>query len=166
MGRLSRTKLRKEWNFFIDCIGRCFTIKCSNYDALNHFFQHIGYSLIHNVNFDISSHILEYLCLRIVDGNTVYFARIVDLIFKYLYHNVVFDDDVLFPFFQLNSRIFKDMIGTETILHFVGNIEFPPQVRQLLQERMPTVYGLPKGALVQDNEEENPPPPLLGPKSS
>ena len=29
MGRLVRTKLRKEWNFFFDCIGRCFTNKCS-----------------------------------------------------------------------------------------------------------------------------------------
>ena len=127
MGRLSRTKLRKEWNFFFDCIGRCFTNKCSNYDALNQFVQHIGYSLIHNVNFDIASHILEYLGLRIVDGNTVYFARFVDLIFKHLCPNVVFDDDVLLHVFQLNSRIFKDMIGTETKLHFVGNIEFPPQ---------------------------------------
>ena len=25
MGRLVRTKLRKEWNFYFDCIGRCFT---------------------------------------------------------------------------------------------------------------------------------------------
>ena len=36
MGRLVRTKLRKEWNFYFDCIGRCFTNKCSNFDALNH----------------------------------------------------------------------------------------------------------------------------------
>ena len=28
MGILSRTKLRKEWNFLFDCIGRCFTNKC------------------------------------------------------------------------------------------------------------------------------------------
>ena len=66
-----------------------------------------------------------------------------NLIFKHLCPNVVFDDDVLLPVFKLNSRIFKDMSGTKTKLHFVGNVEFPPQVRQLLQERMPTVYGLP-----------------------
>ena len=111
MGRLSQTTLLNEWIFF-DCIGRCFTNKCSNYDALNQFVQHIGYSLIHNVNFDIASHILEYLGLHIVAGNTVYFARFVDLIFKHLCPNVVFDDDVLLHIFQLNSRVFKDMIGT------------------------------------------------------
>ena len=88
-----------------------------------------------------------------------YFARFVDLIFKHLCPNVVFDDDVLLPIFQLNSRVFKDMIGTENRLHFVGNVDFPPQVRQLLQERFPTVYGLPEGARVQENEEENPPEP-------
>ena len=54
MGRLVRTKLRKEWNFYFDCIGRCFTNKCFNFDALNHLVQHIGYSLIHNTNFDIA----------------------------------------------------------------------------------------------------------------
>ena len=84
MGILSRTKLCKEWNFFFDCIDRCFTNKCSNYDALNQFVQHIGYSLIHNVNFDIASNILEYLGLRIIDGHTVYFSQFVDLIFKHL----------------------------------------------------------------------------------
>ena len=157
MGRLSRTKLRKEWNFFFDCIGRCFTNKCSNYDALNQFVQHIGYSLIHNVNFDIASNILEYLGLRIVDGHTVYFARFVDLIFKHLCPNVVFADDVLLPVFQLNPRVFKDMIGTENRLQFVGDVNLPPQVRQLLQERMPTMYGLPGGVVVQEREEENPP---------
>ena len=85
MGRLVRTKLRKEWNFYFDCLGRCFTNKCSNFDALNHLVQHIGYSLLHNANFDIASIILEYLGLRISEGKNVYFARFVDLFFKYLY---------------------------------------------------------------------------------
>ena len=80
MGRLVRTKLRKEWNFYFDCIGRCFINKCTNFDALNHLVQHIGYSLIHNANFDIASIILEYLGLRISEGKNVYFARFVDLI--------------------------------------------------------------------------------------
>ena len=105
MGRLSRTKLRKEWNFFFDCLGRCFTNKYSNYDALNHLVQQNGYSLIHNVHFDIASHILEYLGLRIPDGSTVYFARFVDLTFKHLCPDVVFKNDVLLSVFQLNSRV-------------------------------------------------------------
>ena len=112
MGRLSRTKLRKEWNFFFDCIGRYFTNKCSNYDVLNHLVQQIGYSLIHNVNFDIATHILEYLGLRIVYSSTVYFARFVDLIFKHLCPNIIFENDVLLSIFKLNPKVFKDMIGT------------------------------------------------------
>ena len=84
MGRLLRTKLWKDWNFYFDFLGRCFTNKCSKFDALNHLVQHIGYSLIHNANFDIASIILEYLGLRISEGKNVYFARFVDLIFKYL----------------------------------------------------------------------------------
>ena len=93
MGRLVRTKLRKEWNFFFDCIGRCFTNECSNYDAMNHLVQNIGYSLIHNANFDSASNIHEYLGLRLVEGKNVYFARFFDLIFKYLCPDIVFEND-------------------------------------------------------------------------
>ena len=42
-------------------------------------------------------------------------------------------------------------------MHLFGNIEFPPQVKQLLRERMPTLYGLPEGAMVHENEVDNPP---------
>ena len=90
--------------------------KCSNFDALNHLVQHIGYSLIHNANFDIASIILEYLGLRISEGKNVYFARFVDLIFKYLCPNIVFENDSYLPVFQLNSRVFRDMIGTDNKL--------------------------------------------------
>ena len=39
LGKLVRAKLRKEWNFFFDCIGKCFTNKCSNFDALTQLTQ-------------------------------------------------------------------------------------------------------------------------------
>ena len=113
MGRLVRTKLRKEWNFYFDCIGRCFTNKCSNFDALNHLVQHIGYSLLHNVNFDIASIILEYPGLRISEGKNVYFDRFIDLVFKYSCPDIVFENDSYLLVFQLNSRVFRDMIGTD-----------------------------------------------------
>ena len=116
MGRLVRTKLRKEWNFYFDCIGRCFTNKCSNFDALNHLVQHIGYSLLHNANFDTASIILEYLGHRISEGKTVYFNRFVDLIFKYLCPGIVFVNDSYLLVFQLNSRVFRDMIRTDNKL--------------------------------------------------
>ena len=163
MGRLVRTKLRKEWNFFFDCIGRCFTNKWSNYDALNHLVQNIGYSLIHNANFDIASNIHECLGLRLAEAKNVYFARFVDLIFKYLCPDIVFENDSYLHVFQLNSRVFRDMIGTENKLQTGENVPFITQVKHLLKERMPTVYGSPPRAMVQENEVEN--PPELNPSS-
>ena len=157
MGRLVRTKLRKEWNFYFDCLGRCFTNKCSNFDALNHLVQHIGYSLIHNANFDIASIILEYLGLRISEGKNVYFARFADLIFKYLCPDIVFENDSSLPVFQLNPRVFRDMIETDNKLPEGVHVTFLSQVRPLLQERFPTVYGSVPRAVIQENVEENPP---------
>ncbi|KAK1372596.1 hypothetical protein POM88_028789 [Heracleum sosnowskyi] len=55
MGRLVRTKLRQEWNFFFDSIGKCFMNKSSNFDALTQATQNIGYSLIYGYNFNIAS---------------------------------------------------------------------------------------------------------------
>ena len=74
-------------------------------------------------------------------------------------------DDVLLPVFQLHSRIFKDMIELKISCKLSTEVEvckcyvFFTQVRQLLQERMPTVYGSPPRAMVHENEEENPPEP-------
>ena len=34
LGKLLRARMRKEWNFFFDCIGKAFTNKCSNFNAL------------------------------------------------------------------------------------------------------------------------------------
>ena len=157
MGKLVRTKLRKEWNFFFDCLGRCFTNKSSNFDALTQFVQYIGYSLISNAHFDIASHILSYLGSRIVEGHSVYFARFVDLIFKYLCPDAVFENDLFLPVFQLNSRVFRDMIGTDRKLPEMVDVTFLSQVRHLLKERMPTVYGSPSRAMIQGNDEEIPP---------
>ena len=49
------------------------------------------------------------------------------------------------------------MIGTENKLQAGGNVPFITQVMHLLNERMPTVYGSPPRAMVQENEVENPP---------
>ena len=48
------------------------------------------------------------------------------------------------------------MIGTENKLPDGANVSFISQVRHLLQERMPIVYGFPQRAMVQENEVENP----------
>ena len=124
---------------------------------MNHLVQNIGNSLIHNANFDIASNILEYLGLRLTEGKNVYFDRFVDLIFKYLCPDIVFENDSYLPIFQLNSRVIRDMIGTENKLQAGENVPFITQVRHLLKERMPIVYGSPPRAMVQENEIENPP---------
>ena len=67
------------------------------------------------------------------------------------------ENDSYLPVFQLNSRVFRDMIGTENKLHVVGNVPFITRVRHLLKERMPIVYGSPPRAMVQENKVENPP---------
>ena len=58
-------------------------------------------------------------------------------------------------FSQLNSRVFRDMIGTENKLHDGENVPFITHAKHLLKERMPTVYGSPPRAVVQENEVEN-----------
>ena len=68
LGKLVRAKLRKEWNFFFDCIAKCFTNKSSNFDALTQTTQKIGFCLFQNTNFDFASMILEYICMRIDMG--------------------------------------------------------------------------------------------------
>ena len=71
----------------------------------------------------------------------MYFARFVDLIFKYLCPDIVFENDSYLPVFQLNSRVFRDMVGTDNKLPEGVHVTFLSQVRYLLQERLPTVYG-------------------------
>ena len=48
------------------------------------------------------------------------------------------------------------MIDTENKLQAGKNVPFITQVRHLLKERMPTVYGSPPRAMVQENEVEIP----------
>ena len=48
------------------------------------------------------------------------------------------------------------MIGTENKLQAGENIPFVTQVRHLLEERMPTVYGSPPRAMVQENRSREP----------
>ena len=59
--------------------------------------------------------------------------------------------------FQLNSRVFIDMIGTDNKFPEGVHVTFLSQVRPLLQERMPTVYGFVTRVVIQENVEDNPP---------
>lgn len=142
MGHLVRTKLRKEWNFFFDTIGKCFSNKYSNFEALTQTSQHIGYSLISNDNYDFAPKLLEYIGIRIKDNiNVVYTTRFVHLIFQYLCPNIVFEEDTRLPVFSNTLRSFRDLLGIEKENNFVGPVNYPIQARHILHQRLPTVYG-------------------------
>ena len=49
------------------------------------------------------------------------------------------------------------MIGTDNELPEGVHVNFLSQVRPLLQEKLPTVYGYVPRAVIQENVEENPP---------
>ena len=68
LGKLVRAKLRKEWNFYFDCITKCFTNKSSNFDALTQTAQQIRFCLFQNTDFDFASIIIEYISMRINDN--------------------------------------------------------------------------------------------------
>ena len=87
----------------------------------------------------------------------MYFGRFVDLIFRYLCPDIVFENDSDLPVFQLNSRVFRDMVGTNNKLPEGVHVTFLSQVRPLLQERLPTVYGSISRVVIQENVEVNPP---------
>ena len=53
LGKLVRARLRKERNFYFDCITKCFTNKSSNFDALTQTAQQMGYCLFKNTDFDL-----------------------------------------------------------------------------------------------------------------
>lgn len=49
---LFETNLKKEWNFFFDCISRCFMKKITNFDVLPFASLKIRHDLIYSGNFD------------------------------------------------------------------------------------------------------------------
>ena len=58
IGKLTRTKLKRKWNFFFNCINGCFLNKITNFDALPSTSLKIGYSLLHFGNFDYGNIII------------------------------------------------------------------------------------------------------------
>ena len=148
LGKLVRAKLRKEWNFYFDCITKCFTNKSSNFDALTQTAQQIGYCLFQNTNFDFASIILEYICMRINDKRKViYFSRFLHLIFVHLCPDSVFQNDTCIKVHKNGPRSFVDMTNKDVKNQFNTPIVYPEQFMALLQARMPDKYG----ARVQDS---------------
>ena len=143
LGRLVRAKLRKEWNFYFDCIAKCFTNKSSNFDALTQTTQQIGYCLFQNTQFDFATMILEYICFRIKDKReAIYFSRFLQLIFVHMCPDSIFQGDTCIKVQKNGPRSFQDMTNKDVKNKFDTPIVYPEQFLALLQERMPDKYGV------------------------
>ena len=142
LGKLVRAKLIKEWNFYFDCITKCFTNKSSNFDALTQTAQQIGFCLFQNTDFDFASMIIEYISMRITDKRQViYFSRFLHLIFVHLIPDVVFQNDLCIKVHKNGPRSFVDMTNKDVKNQFNTPILYPEQFMALLQARMPDVHG-------------------------
>ena len=169
LGKLVRAKLRKEWNFYFDCIAKCFTNKSSNFDALTQTAQQIGYCLFNNTDFDYASLILEYISMRLNDKRQViYFSRFLHLIFVHLIPDAMLQNDICIKVHKNGPRSFVDMTNKDVKNQFNTPIVYPQQFLALLQARLPDVHG----ARVQEttegtNSESNPSThPIHTPKQS
>ena len=150
LGKLVRAKLRKEWNFYFDCIAKCFTNKSSNFDALTQTAQQIGYCLLNNTDFDYASLILEYISMRLNDKRQViYFSRFLHLIFVHLIPDAMLQNDTCNKVYKNGQRSFVDMTNKDVKNKFNTPIVYPQQFLALLQARLPEVYG----ARVQETTE-------------
>ena len=142
LGKLVRAKLRKEWNFYFDCITKCFTNKSSNFDALTQTAQQIGYCLFNNTDFDYASLILEYISMRLNDKrHVIYFSRFLHLIFVHLIPDVVLQNETCIKVHKNGPRSFVDMTNKDVKNKFNTPIVYPQQFLALLQARLPDVYG-------------------------
>nr|XP_017228486.1 PREDICTED: microtubule-associated protein futsch-like [Daucus carota subsp. sativus] len=104
--------------------------------------QQIGYSLIHNLSFDIAPSILRYIGDRkLEDENTVYFARFCQLIFSYCYPLVpIPDTDTELPF-KITKRAFTDLMKKDSKKPQLPVFAIPVTVQDKLKQAMPEKYG-------------------------
>lgn len=133
LGLLTRPKLRREWNFYFNYIRRAFTIKCRNFNAITQTTQQIWYSLIFDYNYDFNHNLIHALGDRIKYYSTkVYFPKFLDLIFRKLYPNVEFADDVDVPRFKLTRGAFTDLLSEDAKKVNLAALVIPTQVRHVL----------------------------------
>ena len=150
LGKLVRAKLKKEWNFYFDCIAKCFTNKSSNFDALTQTAQQIGYCLYKHTDFDYASLIFEYISMRLNDKRQViYFSRFLYLIFVHLIPDAVIQNENCIKVYKNGPRSFVDIANKDVKNQFNTPIVYPQQFLAILQERLPEVYG----ARVQETTE-------------
>ena len=144
IGKLIRTKLIREWNFFFDCISRCLLNKTTNFDALPSTSLRIGYSLLYSGNFDYGNTILQFIISRRADASGVIgYTRFLQLILTYLCPNDIFDDDELLPVFQISEKAITDHIKRDEKNKFSGPPFLPREVRKFLLRNRPTPTQVP-----------------------
>ena len=146
MGDLKRPNLCKEWSFFYDCITRAFGNKCSDFDAIPILSQQIGYSLIHNLNFDIATSILRFIGDRRQENkNIIYYARFCQLIFSYCFPNVPLPETNTEPPFKITKRAFTDLIKKDSkkvpLPVFAIPVTVQDKLKLALQDKYNTLFS-------------------------
>ena len=142
MGDLKRPNLCKEWSFFYDFITRAFGNKCSNFDAVPLFSQQIGYSLIHNLKFDIATPVLRFIGERRKENrNIVHYARFCQLIFSYCFPDVPLPENNTELTFKITKRAFIDLIKKDSKKPQLPVFAIPVTVQDKLKLALPEKYG-------------------------
>ncbi|WOG95323.1 hypothetical protein DCAR_0414638 [Daucus carota subsp. sativus] len=112
IGSLQRALVKKQWNFFFDCISRCFLNKVSGFDALPSGSLQIPYSLIHDTPLNYGEFILAMLAVKKEDKTGyICYTHFLQLIFNHFYHDYTFENDELIPIFKIAELGIKTLIN-------------------------------------------------------
>ena len=154
LGQLKRLYIRKEWSFYFDYITRTFANKCSNFDGIPILSQQIGYALITQSHFDFANAVLGFIGDRMIeDRNTVYFARLCQLLYSFCSSDAPQLASELIEPFKLAKRAFTDLLSTDNKKTVLRPLQIPTSVKQVLVNSDPATYD----ALYPDVQPTQPP---------
>ena len=143
IGVLQRSRLKKQWNLYFDCITRCFLNKVSNFDAIPSGSLEIGYSLIYNTVFDYGNFILNLIGTRKEDKlKYICYVRFLQLIFNHMCPSADFPDDELVPISKISETGIKAIINGDKKNNLEGECFVPKEVWQFLSTNMTEKYNL------------------------
>ena len=143
IGSLQRALVKKQWNFFFDCISRCFLNKVSGFDALPSGSLQIPYSLIHDTPLNYGEFILAMLAVKKEDKTGyICYTHFLQLIFNHFYHDYTFENDELIPIFKIAELGIKTLINGDNKTGFNHQCVVPNMVRHILQKRLPSKFCL------------------------
>ena len=122
--------------------------------------QQIGYSLIHGSYYDYGRVVLSFIGERINDHrNTVYYARICQLISNVCFHDIPIPSNEIVLVFKLTKKAFYDLISQDENRLNLAHLRLPLVTTILLLARLPETYGLlnSQSAKLQEITIGNPP---------